>query len=250
MSAYKDPYETFARTYDLFGDISNIDKDEESFYRRLFSEHHVRSVLDCACGTGKHGYLFTKMGYTVQASDISEPMLAQARGNFSRLGVDVPLTRCDFRELGDHFSTTFDAVVCLSTSLPHLHKEKELIKALSSMRAVLRAGGIAVVDQGTTHNSIKPDRRFELIVNTRDVSRIFVKDVKKNMQTIHIIDVYHSDLANCLEHYSVTYRILLDDDYCRLLKAAGYRNIRIFGGHDMSAYDPDTSRRLIAVGEA
>ncbi len=250
MTAYADPYEKFAKTYDLFGDIADIDQNEEAFYRQLFSQHTVATVLDCACGTGKHCYLFTKMGYKVQASDISEPMLSQARENLQRLGVDISLTRCDFRELEKNFDDTFDAVVCLSTSLPHLHADKELVGALVSMKQVLNPGGIVVVDQGTTHSSIKPDRRFELIVNDKDVSRMFVKDVKENMQTIHIIDIYHSVLSNCLEHYSVTYRILLDDDYRRLLRSAGYRNIRIFGGHDMSAYDPDTSQRLIAVGEA
>jgi ubiquinone/menaquinone biosynthesis C-methylase UbiE len=250
MTAYADPYEKFAKAYDLFRDIADIDQNEETFYQRLFSQHKVVTVLDCACGTGKHCYLFSKMGYKVQASDISESMLSQARENFLRLGVDVSLTRCDFRELEKHFDDQFDAVVCLSTSLPHLHKDKELIRALTSMRGVLKSGGIVVIDQGTTHSSIEPDRRFELIVNNRDISRMFVKDVKENMQTIHIIDIYHSDLANCLEHYSVVYRILLDDDYRRLMKSAGYKNIRIFGGHDMSAYDPDTSQRLIAVAEA
>lgn len=250
MSRYNDPYEKFAEHYDLFGDIANVDQAEEAFYRKLFSQHDVRSVLDCACGTGKHCYLFTKMGYAVHGSDISEAMLAQARENFQKLRVDIPVTRCDFRELEKHFTDTFDAVVCLSTSLPHLHTDKELVRALTSMKRVLNRGGVVVVDQGTTHSSIKPDRRFELIINNRDVSRIFVKDVKNNMLTIHIIDIYHNDLANCLEHYAVTYRILLDDDYRRLLKTSGYRHVRVLGGHDMSSYEPGHSQRLIAVGEA
>lgn len=249
MTAHTDPYKKLAKHYDLFGDIAEIDRDEEAFYRQLFSQHNVGSVLDCACGTGKHCYLFTKMGYRVLGSDISEAMLSQARENFGRLKMNIPLVRCDFRELEKHFNDRFDAVVCLSTSLPHIHEYKELVRALASMKRVLNNRGIVVVDQGTTHSSIKPDRRFELIVNNDDVSRIFVKDVKKNMQTIHIIDIYHSDLANCLEHYAVTYRILLDGDYRRLLNAAGFRHVRILGGHDMSLYDADHSQRLIAVGE-
>ena len=173
MTACTDPYKKFAKHYDLFGDIAGADRTEEAFYRDLFSQHDVGSVLDCACGTGKHCYLFAKMGYRVHGSDISEAMLSQARENFQRLGVDVPLTRCDFRELEEHFNDTFDAVVCLSTSLPHIHQDKELVRALASMKRVLKSGGVVVVDQGTTHSSIKPDRRFELIVNNKDISRIF-----------------------------------------------------------------------------
>lgn len=249
MAKNKDPYSNFAQNYDMGRDMTDVNEHEKQFYKRLFSEHKVDRILDCACGTGRHCYLFAEMGYDVQGSDISEAMLAQARANFAQTEIDVKLTQCDFRNLEQRFHQTFDAVVCLTTSLPHLHEDNELVKALVAMKSVLRKGGIVVVDQGTTHDSLKPERRFELVVNEKDFSRVFVKDIKDNLQTIHILDIFYGNREHRLEHHKVVYRILLENDYQRLFGKAGLKNIRLMGGWDMSPYDPTNSQRLIVVGE-
>lgn len=244
-----DEYESFAKNYDRGRNITDINTKEQQFYAQLFTQHGVRSVLDCACGTGRHCYLFSTMGYAVQGSDISAAMLAQARTNLEKASRHVTLTQCDFRELEKHFEQTFDAVVCLTTSLPHLHKDSDLIKALVSMKTVLTDHGIVVVDQGTTHRSLKPERRYELVVDSKDFSRVFVKEIKGRLQIIHILDIFHGAPEIRLEHHKVTYRILLDEDYQRLFTQAGYKKTHILGNWDWSPYHPETSERLIVVGE-
>jgi ubiquinone/menaquinone biosynthesis C-methylase UbiE len=244
-----DEYISFAKTYDLGRNITDINTKEEQFYEQLFTRYSVKTILDCACGTGRHCYLFSKMGYAVRGSDISAAMLAQARRNLKKAGIHVTLTQCDFRELEKRLKYTFDAAVCLTTSLPHLHEDSDLVKALLSMKAVLADHGIVVVDQGTTHNSLKPERRFELVVNSNDFSRVFVKEIKGRMQTIHILDIFHGAPETRLEHHTVRYRILLDADYKRLFTHAGFRRIQILGNWDMSPYDPAMSERLIVIGE-
>jgi ubiquinone/menaquinone biosynthesis C-methylase UbiE len=249
MTEHDDAYRDFAKTYDLGRDIIDINEQEQQFYKRLFAEHGIERILDCACGTGRHCYLFTKMGYDVEGSDISEHMLAQAHRNFDRTGVGTKLTQCDFRQLDTHFDKKFDAVVCLTTSLPHLHKDEELIRALTSMKSVLRDKGIVVIDQGTTHSSLQPDKRFEVVIDNKEFSRVFIKDIKNQLQTIHILDIFHGARETRLEHHKVVYRILLDRDYQKLLEKAGYNNIRIMGDLDMTPYDAEKSRRLVVVGE-
>ncbi|KPK70332.1 hypothetical protein AMJ87_09075, partial [candidate division WOR_3 bacterium SM23_60] len=187
--------------------------------------------------------------YDVQGSDISAAMLAQARTNLEKVSIHVKLTQCDFRELEKHFAQAFDAVVCLTTSLPHLHEDSDLIKALVSMKTVLTDRGIVVVDQGTTHSSLKPERRYELVVDSKDFSRVFVKEIKGRLQIIHILDIFHGAPETRLEHHKVTYRILLDEDYQRLFTQTGYKKIQILGNWDRSPYHPETSERLIVVGE-
>jgi len=249
MTKIFDEYKSFAKKYDLGRKISDINAKERQFYSQLFTEHGVRTVLDCACGTGRHCYLFSKMGYDVQGSDISAAMLAQACANFKEADIHVTLTQCDFRELEKYFIQKFDAVVCLTTSLPHLHEDNDLVKALVSMKAVLTDRGIVVVDQGTTHSSLKPERRFELVVDNKDFSRVFVKEIKDRLQTIHILDISHGIPETRLEHHKVTYRILLDTDYERLFSQAGYQQTQIVGDWDRSPYEPATSKRLIVIGK-
>lgn len=48
-----DLYEGFTERYDLFfGRFGEHDTIVIDFFRKLFAENQVNSVLDCACGTG------------------------------------------------------------------------------------------------------------------------------------------------------------------------------------------------------
>jgi glycine/sarcosine N-methyltransferase len=80
-----DPYEGFAERYDLaVGRWDEFDPAMAGFYRQIFGGNGVRTVLDCACGTGRHLLLFHSLGCKVWGSDVSESMLAQARKNLTR----------------------------------------------------------------------------------------------------------------------------------------------------------------------
>ena len=48
--------------------------------------------------------------------------------------------------------------------------------------------------------------------------------------------------------YDVVYRIILDDDYRRLLANAGFEHIQVYGDYDRSPYSKE-SRRLIVVAQ-
>ena len=70
-----DLYEGFARRYDLFyNGFGEHDPAVVDFFRRLFEQHRVHSVLDCACGTGRDLCLFHSLGCQVVGSDISASM--------------------------------------------------------------------------------------------------------------------------------------------------------------------------------
>ena len=63
-----DPFETFAAIYD------KMPRDEPriaGFFRTLIEKHSVRSVLDCACGTGSDLVTLHSLCPHVSGSDIS-----------------------------------------------------------------------------------------------------------------------------------------------------------------------------------
>ena len=245
-----DPYQDFAARYDLFfADPEKSDPEHEKFFRELFAEHGVRRVLDCACGTGRDLVMLKVLGFDVCGSDISDAMLAQAAKTLSARGLDVPLTKADFRGLERKFQPVFNAVLCLSTSLPHLHKEDDLVWALLSMMAVLKDGGLLVLSQGITDRQWRERPRFIPAVNTRDFSRVFVLDYLETTVRMHVLDLFHGEDpgARSFKAESFEYRVLLRDDYDRLLTRAGYRDRWYYGGFDRSPYDPQTSERLVVV---
>ena len=127
----KDIYEKFAYDYDEFGAIEEYWGDESVFFKTLFDRCGVKTVLDCACGTGQHVYMLSEMGYDVSGSDYSEAMLEVAQKNLQKHSLSIPLYQCDFRYLEHIHANTFDAVVCLTTALPHLHStttNKNIVK--------------------------------------------------------------------------------------------------------------------------
>jgi ubiquinone/menaquinone biosynthesis C-methylase UbiE len=246
-----DPYAGFAERYDLFhGEFGQHNPAEAGFFAELFTRHQVRAVLDCACGTGRHLHLFHSLGYQVMGSDLSSSMLAQARVNLARLGLAIPLSQADYRELPQHYDRTFEAVVCLSSSILHMPDDEQALRALRSMRDVLRPRGILVLTQGTTDRQWREKPRFLVATNTPDFTRLFVIDYEGQGARYNILDLYHSEERNGLQTWSVTYpRILLRDDQERLLIAAGFARVDFYGSFEFEPYDKEASRHLIAVAQ-
>lgn len=245
----RDPYEAFAERYDLFhGEFDQHTSEEVAFFQTLFTRHLVHTVLDCACGTGRHLHLFHSLGQEAVGSDISASMLAQAEKNLAARHLQIPLHRVDYRDLPQHFDRRFDAVVCLSSSILHMPDDEQVLRALRSMRGVLREGGLLVLTQGTTDRQWNEKPRFILAVNTRDFSRLFVIDYLEAGARYNILDIHHSEELGELQTWSIEYpRILLKDDQEELLRAAGFEVISFYGSYQFEPYDKASSQRLIAV---
>jgi SAM-dependent methyltransferase len=244
-----DPYADFAARYDLFaGGFGQHDPGEVQFFRQLFDRYTVSTVLDCACGTGQHLHLLHSLGLDVTGSDLSPSMLAQAEVNLAASDLDLPLHQVDYRQLPQHFGQSFDAVVCLSSSILHMPDDEQALRALQSMRQVLRPGGLLVLTQGTTDRQWAEKPRFILAVDTAELTRIFAIDYEGPGARYNIVDVLHRGGQAELQTWSVHYpRILLGDDYDRLLPAAGFESVDLYGSFQFEPYDSGTSRRLIVV---
>lgn len=243
----EDRYQSFAYDYDEFGRIEEYLGAEAAFFKQVFSENKFKSVLDCACGTGQHLYMLLEMDLEVTGSDYSKAMLEVAERNLSERGKEIPLTQCDFRYLEEVHKEKFDAIVCLTTALPHMHTEQDLVTALKSMKGRLNKDGMLILTQGTTHHNLSLPP-IEVIVNRMDFSRIFVKEQNDEFQTIHVLDLYHSPERMENNQYDIVYKIILDEEYHRLLTKVGFKKIQIYGDYDRSPYDKQ-SKRLIVVAQ-
>ncbi|MCD0452137.1 class I SAM-dependent methyltransferase [Actinocorallia sp. API 0066] len=98
------------------------------------------TLLDVACGTGIHLAGFAKRFARVAGLEVSEPMLARAGERLS----GVPLHHGDMRTfvLGE----TFDAVVCMFSSIGYLRGTTDLDSAVLAMARHLAEGGVLVIE--------------------------------------------------------------------------------------------------------
>jgi glycine/sarcosine N-methyltransferase len=248
----EDSYKDFADRYDLFFEkFGDRAPDAVAFFKTLFARNSVRSVLDCACGTGRDLAMFHRLGLEVFGSDISPSMLARAESNLEGLGMEVPLRRLDYRGLPASYERRFDAVVCLSTSLLEMPDETEVLRALKSMREVLNARGVLVLSQGTTDKQWAERPRFIPVVNRPDFSRLFVIDYEDRGAHYNVIDIFHSETRQEFRVWTAHYHImLLRDDLERLLKHAGFGAIEFYGSYRFEPYDKTSSDILIAVAHS
>jgi len=242
-----DSYKDFTGRYDLpFGPFDEHEPQVVEFFCQLFAETDIHSVLDCACGTGRHLDLFYSLGCEVTGSDISEAMLAQAEKNLAEHGLEIPVRQADFRDLPRHFELHFGAVVCLS-AIGFMQDETECLKAFKSMFEVLRDGGILVLATILTDRQWKEKPRFHLVTNTRDFSRLFVIDYEEHAARYNILDIFHSEERCELKEWSSELRVFLLDDQERMLKASGFQRVDFYGSFDLTPYNKEISDSLIAV---
>jgi len=239
-----DPYETLAARYDR---MTQENPRRLAFFRKLFTHRSVRSVLDCACGTGHDLIAFHRMGLEVEGSDLSDAMLTQARTNLARARITLSLRQIDVRKLASGTSRRFDAVVCLSNAINELLDDADVVCALEQMRAVLHAGGIVVLDQGQTDASMRNPPHYAPIVNEPDFTRVFVMDYDDTLMTVHILDFTHTMAETRFEESTVRLRIRLESDWSRLLHEAGFSAVDLYGNWSGAPYDPETAQRLVIV---
>jgi SAM-dependent methyltransferase len=244
-----DLYAGFAARYDTFFEVEGDPGAQVAFFDTIFKKHSVNRVLDCSCGTGEHLKMLSSLGLSLFGSDISPAMLAVAKEKMERLGLKIPLVKADFRSLPEHFPEPFDAILCLSTSLPHVETEEEMIRAIKSMHASLTDGGMLILTQGSSDRMMTEKPRFIPVVNNRDLSRAFVIDYHGRGMTFHVLDFIHTDQQTEFVSWSASYPYMpLEEDYRRMLAAGGFQKVHTYGGYDFSPYG-ETSEFLIIVGE-
>jgi glycine/sarcosine N-methyltransferase len=240
----KDVYQDFAKRYDW---MKTEDPVRKEFFRNLFAKNNVSRVLDCACGTGHDLIIFHFFGCEAQGADLSEAMLTQARKNLTEANLEIHLLKADYRYLDQHFTTRFDAVTCLSNAINEPLQDDETLRALQSMRAVLRDGGLLILDQGQTDATMKNPPKFVPVVNDRDRSRLFVITYSEDQMHVQVFDFIHTEQERDFRYNAFHIRIRLKDDWERILKQAGFTCIEYFGDWSATPYDKEQSKRLIIV---
>jgi SAM-dependent methyltransferase len=245
-----DLYGEFASRYDTFFDEERDHTAQVAFFDEVFKRHRVGRVLDCSCGTGEHLAMLAPLGLSLFGSDVSPAMLAVAQEKMKRQDLDIPLIRADFRTLPEHFSEPFDAILCLSTSLPHVHPEREMVRALKSMYASLTDRGVLILTQGSADRMMTEKPRFLPVVNNRDLSRAFVIDYHGRGMTFHVLDFIHTDSRTEFLSWSAVYPLIpLEGDYRRMLTMADFSKVDTYGGYDCTPYDENSEFLIVVAGK-
>lgn len=149
-------YDEHARWYDAIYDAAGRDpRADVDTVLQVAADRGVnpRSLLDVACGTGRHAEEFSARLDHVVGVDLSDAMLAVARDR------DCPASfaRADLRDLS--LGERFDLVTCLFSSIGHVADADELRQAMTAMADHVAPGGLLLVEAWLTPEQADRDGR-------------------------------------------------------------------------------------------
>ncbi len=220
---------------------------------QLEGSGHDKRVLDAACGTGMHVIALAERGYLADGADLSEKMIERARENARRAGVASRFQAIGFGGLAQAFpvSGSYDALLCMGNSLPHLTNTNDLADALADFAACLRPGGMLFV-QNRNFDAVmaRQERWMEPQAHQEDGGEwLFVRFydfAADGLIDFNILTLSRSSGGNWQQQLTQTRLYpLRKDELAEALNQAGFTNLEFYGSMDGQVFDPITSGNLI-----
>jgi SAM-dependent methyltransferase len=159
--------ETLATEYDRhFRDNELFEYDKQ-----LLEEILPRPgrMLDLGCGTGRHLEHFASLGWSPVGVDLSEPMLREAAAKLRAAGLEAELYRADILDLSFLPPNSFDAAICMFSTLGMIQEPEMRQRAVCQAVRCLRPGGVFAAH---VHNRL---HFLRWIGGRRDLFEAFVR---------------------------------------------------------------------------
>ncbi len=246
-------YDALSDDYDRFVNWESRLAYEMPFIERALRQVGARRVLDAACGTGMHAIELARRGYTVVGADLSAPMIERARENASAAGVEVRFVVAGFGKLVDRVGSQFDAVLCLGNSLPHVPSARDLGEALVNFAAVLRPGGLLLIQDRNFDAVLARRERFMGPEAHREGDRewLFIRFYDFNpdgMITFNMVILHRNAEGKWSQKVEATeLRPLVYSELSASLAVAGFTGIVCYGDMEGAPFDPDRSPNLVVT---
>jgi ubiquinone/menaquinone biosynthesis C-methylase UbiE len=213
----------------------------------LFERRGVKSVLDCACGTGLQVAMLARQGYDVTGSDVSESMLALARQRLDQQQIAAKLVNAEWAQLPGVFDGRFDAVICIGNSLPLATTDEAVQESVRGMYGVLAPGGVLVIQNRNMDKMIREEP--DAVLNEADDGYVlFVFDYRDQYVIYKIFYL----VTGGSEEGKVTYNqftmnLLTRAKFERMLKQVGAISCKFFGDSYLASFSASRSPRLITA---
>jgi len=251
-------YNTFSDDYDRFVNWKNRLAFEMPFIEKAITQARRGSqnpaVLDAACGTGMHAIALAKLGYTVSGADLFPEMIVRAKQNAANAGVNVHFEPSGFGSLEKTFgSGNMDALVCLGNSLPHVEGTVGLESAVRDFAAVLRSGGVLLLQSRNFDKVMQEKMRWMDPQSHHEDGKewVFIRfyDFQPDGHIqFNILTLYREDSDGWQQTLRTTRLYpVLQAELEHVLQQAGFKDIRLFGSMDGTAFDSSHSENLIVT---
>lgn len=194
------------------------------------------SILDLACGKGRHALYLNKIGYDVTGADISENSIAYAK-QFENHRLHF-----DLHDMSEPYGKQFDAVFNLFTSFGYFENETDNLKTIKAIKANLNDSGFAVIDFMNSEfviDNLVPDE-----VKTVDDIDFHIKRYIENGYIVK--DISFTDNGKDYSYSERVKAITLENFEC-MFEQSDVHLLDVFGDYKLRKFNAKTSERLVMI---
>jgi len=236
-----DAYMGFAGIYDLLMDDFDYPAWTE-YYLKLIHERGaaVKSICECACGTGSITVELAKRGYRVLGVDISRDMLENAAEKARTAGQMIQFVCQDMCAL--QLPKPVDALICTCDGVNYLTTEKRVQAFFEAAYRQIKPGGVFAFDISSAHKLKNVIGNAFFGEEREDVAYLWQNRLENDIVTMDITFFIRAE-DEFYERIQETHRQKAHeiDEIVRLMTAAGFVDIRVYGDR---TFDPPKDNEL------
>ena len=194
------------------------------------------TILDLACGRGRHAKYLYKQGFNVTGIDLSEESIEYAKQ------YEKPGLHFEVHDMCLPYPRRFDAVFNLFTSFGYFENEIDNLRTVKAIKAELKSGAYGVIDFLNSELAIK-----NLIPSEKKKIGDIVFYIEKYVEDGYIIKNIRFTDDETDYHYVEKVRALTLQDFEFYFKEAGITLKNVFGNYRLNSFNQNTSERLILI---
>lgn len=197
------------------------------------------TVIDLACGKGRHSVELNNHDLNVVGLDLSENSIVHAKKFESDT---LQFAVHDMREL--YREDFAHQIFNLFTSFGYFDNENDNLKTLTNAHKLLKKDGVLVIDY------LNPDSIVSAfpIEEEKTIKGIDFK-IRKHCDGQFIYKDIAFEADGKMHQYQEKVQQISSELFCRWLEKSGFEIIQRFGDYKLGAYDAQTSPRQIIISK-
>ena len=215
------------------------DKEARAFMDNLTSYLNIpenSSILDVACGKGRHAVYLNALGYEVTGIDLSEKSIAFAKQ------FENDTLHFQVHDMRKAYPKQFNAVFNLFTSFGFFKNDEDDLNTIKAIKTNLNDHGIGVID------FLNADFVMNNLVeaNTKTIDGIAF-NLERYIENGFIVKDISFEANGKSYNYQELVKALTLEDFKKMFAKANIQLLDVFGDYKLNKYNKHSSERLIMI---
>jgi SAM-dependent methyltransferase len=194
------------------------------------------TILDLACGKGRHSIYLNKLGYKVTGVDLSENSISIANESSNES------LRFKTQDMREPMNETFDAVFNLFTSFGYFDTYEDNIKTLKAIKDSINEYGFGVIDFFNSDFIVEN----LLAEETKEIDGITF-NIKRFVENKKIIKEIRFEDKGQSFYFTEKVSAFTLSDFESMMEETGIYLLEIFGDYKLRKFYKTQSERLIMI---